>query len=138
MAIITTKVFFENKTTSNFRVIDMDNHLFGRVPPSRKVVLNLNYSQDFNRRYNLFLEGANGHFGTSAFFSLSINSSLTDINLNTVTGLLKLTITNEGNPKSEETPPNKLIIETVGKNLKIAPPSLIPPASDALLNANFY
>jgi hypothetical protein len=129
----TVKIFFENKTTSRYRIIDMDNHLFGIVPPGRKVVLNLNYSFDFNKQYNLFTDA-----GTSSYFYLSVTSSLAFINLNTVTGILKLTITNEGNPKSEETPPNKLIIETQGTTLKIAPPSAIPPASDALLNANFY
>jgi hypothetical protein len=122
----TVKIFFENKTTSRYRIIDMDNHLFGIVPPGRKVVLNLNYSFDFNKQYNLFTDA-----GTSSYFYLSVTSSLAFINL-------KLTITNEGNPKSEETPPNKLIIETQGTTLKIAPPSAIPPASDALLNANFY
>ncbi len=130
----TVKIFFENRTNSRFSVIDMDNNLFGRVPPGRKVVLNLNYSQDFNKQYNLFLDPQ----GISAYFFLSVTSSLSNVNLNTVNGLLKLTITNEGNPKSEETPPNKLIIETVGNALRIAPPSGIPPASDALLNANFY
>ena len=129
------KIFFENKTTTKLSVIDTDNTLFGKIPPGRKVVLNLNFSQDFNKKYNLFIVER----GISAYFFLNVTSELAFIDLNTVNGLLKLTITNEGNPKLDYTPPNKLIIEAVnGSSIRIAPPSLIPPTSDALLNANFY
>ncbi len=126
---MTTIIFFENRTSSAFRIFDLDHHLFGTIPASQTVNFSLNYSDTFAKQYNLFLDS-----GDAVTFMININGSIGQM---ITYGIANLTKTNEGNPKNSELPPNKLIIETSG-TLKIAPPSQIPPKNDALLWSNFY
>lgn len=104
---MTTQIFIENATCTNFALKDMDNHTFGQILSNQIYSLPLKYSTTFKKKYKLIFNG-----NSQLTFSLSVNGELQEINVNCLPYALLIQMETCHRPKVY----NKLII-TPSNNL---------------------
>ena len=73
---MTTEIFFQNLTSQNFILKDVDNNSFGQIMAGRSYSLRLNFSGTFEKGYNLI---ASQQFLS---FWLNINGEISRVNAN--------------------------------------------------------
>ena len=83
---MTTQIFFENQTTTNFDLFDIDGNHYGMIINGQRNSLNLPYSQTFQKQYKLVAQN-----GGVLLFNLTINGEISGTN--TSSGIAKLRIT---------------------------------------------
>ncbi len=127
---MTTYIFFENQTTGQFQLKDADNNFFGIIPNGWLVNFELNYSQSFEKQYNIIYEN-----GATVSFWLNINADVSRVD--TRSGIVKLQIANQGVDGNFYVT-NKLIILPNGNSIPPARSYIPAPISTALLLANMY
>lgn len=127
---MTTYVFFDNQTAAQFTLNDADNNYFSIIPGGWMNSIKLNYSQSFEKQYNLILDGQ------MVTFWLSVSGGVSRIN--TGSGLARLLISYQGERCKSLNVNNKLIILPNGNSLPYAPKLHVPKISQALLLANKY
>ena len=127
---MTTFIFFDNQTAAQFELFDADNNRFSTIPGGWLNSVKLNYSQSFEKQYNLILDGQ------MISFWLSVSGGVSRVN--TGSGIAKLQIAYQGSRCKSLNVNNKLIIRPNGNSLPFAPRVFVPMISNALLLADKY
>src|SRR5437016_1326866 len=124
---MTTQIFIENATNQNFTLNDLDGHLFGQINGQNIYSLQLNYSENFEKQYNLFFTGG------KLSFSLDINGEINRVFVFTQPFTLLI------EPESRKQPMlfNKLIITPINNSLVRVIPPFAPPVPDGVLRLDF-
>jgi hypothetical protein len=128
---MTTYIFFDNQTAAQFCLSDADNNFFAIIPGGWLNSVKLNYSQSFEKQYNLILDN-----GSMVTFFLGVAGDVKRVN--TGSGIAKLLISNQSSIYNRRCTNNKLIIRPNGNSLPPAPTMEFQKISNALLLANKY
>jgi hypothetical protein len=132
---MTTYIFFDNQTSGQFNLNDADQNFFAVIPGGWMSSVKINYSQSFEKQYNLTLVDG-GHVIS---FWLSVAGGVSRVN--TGSGIAKLQIAYQGTSCKTLNVNNKLIILPnlkSGNSLPYAPKIFVPKVSQALLLADKY
>ncbi len=132
ITLMTTYVFFDNQTSAQFQLNDADQNYFSIIPGGWLNSVKLNYSQSFEKQYNLTLVDT----GQMVTFWLSVSGAVSRVNFGS--GIAKLQIAYQGSRCKSLNVNNKIIIVPNGNSLPYAPRLNVPKISQALLLADKY
>jgi hypothetical protein len=125
---MTAQIFIENATNTNFTLNDTDNNNFGQINSNNHYSLQLNYSDNFIKKYNLLFNGG------ILNFTLSVNGELQGINANNQPYALLVQIESKLRPRFF----NKLVITPANNIFARAKPIIYtPPVPDWVLRNDF-
>jgi hypothetical protein len=126
---MSVRIFIENATTQSFLLRDTDNNNFGLIQANQRFALPLNFSDTFEKQYNLIFTNSNAFLS----FWLNINSEISRVAV--YTQPYTLLIGNETLLRPQLF--NKLLITPQSNTFARAPPILAPPVPDGVLRLDF-
>jgi len=120
---MTTQIFFENQTNTNFNLFDIDGNHYGQIPAGNSNSFTLPFSQTFEKQYKLVATT-----GSFLLFTININGELSGFNVSS--GIANLRISNIKTehlpiPVTKNVIGNILTIQKLTKNVRVPQNTLL-------------